>query len=100
MLGMHRDTRAGQNSGFEFFRIVEDGDALAYRSQPGGAPVTEFRARAVGARSVDFLNPKHDYPKRIRYWLDDAERLHARIDDGTDADAGTTWVWTRDCAAP
>jgi hypothetical protein len=100
MLGMHRDSRDGTSKGFEFFRIVEDGDALAYRSQPGGAAPTEFRARSVEAHAVSFVNPTHDYPKRIRYWLDDDGRLNARIDDGIDDDAGTEWVWTKDCAAP
>jgi hypothetical protein len=100
MVGMHRDTRAGKLTGFEYFRIVEDGDALAYRSQPGGAALTEFRARTVGKRSVSFVNPDHDYPKRIRYWLDDDDRLNARIDDGTDADAGMSWVWAKNCESP
>lgn len=100
MLGMHRDSKGGVLKGFEFFRIVEDGTALVYWTQPGGAPAIAFRASSIGKDHVDFTNPTHDYPKRIRYRRVDADTLHARIDDGRDEDRGVEWTWTRDCAPP
>lgn len=100
MIGLHRDSKGARLKGFEFFRIVEDGDTLVYWTQPGGAPAIAFRASAIGKESVDFSNPAHDYPKRIRYRRVDAHTLHARIDDGRDEDRGVEWTWTRDCTPP
>ena len=100
MIGLHRDSKGARLKGFEFFRIVEDGDTLVYWTQPGGAPAIAFRASAIGKESVDFSNPAHDYPKRIRYRRVDAGTLHARIDDGRDEDRGVEWTWKRGCAPP
>jgi len=100
LIGMHRDSRDGKLAGFEFFRIVEDGDALVYWTQPGGAPAIAFRGRAMQDGSVDFFNAGHDFPKRIRYRRIDDDTLSARIDDGSDDGRSKTWTWHRDCAGP
>lgn len=96
LVGMHRDTRNGKLAGFEFFRIVEDGDDLVFWTQPGGKPAIAFRARETGEQSVAFWNRDHDFPKRISYRRN-GETLIARIDDGTDDDESMEWTWTRDC---
>lgn len=43
----------------------------------GDAPV-EFALVRQDARSIEFANPAHDYPQRIRYWRE-GEALHAEI---------------------
>lgn len=102
LVGVHRDTAGGELKGFEFFRIVEEDGALVYWTQPGGAPALAFRtpANASPDRVVHFVNPEHDFPKRISYRRVDARTLHARIDDGTDAGTSMEWTWTLDCTAP
>ncbi len=97
LIGMHRDSRDGKLAGFEYFRIVEDGNALVYWTQPNGRPATAFRARTAGKDRIEFTNPAHDFPKRISYHRMDAATLHARIDDGTDRGRHMQWSWQRDC---
>jgi hypothetical protein len=80
MLGVNRSTR-GANTFFEFLRIEIEGDQARYLAQPGGRGPTAFTRSASGELSVEFRNPQHDYPRRIRYWRDD-DALHAAIDDG------------------
>ena len=98
MIGLHRDSANGRLTGFEFFRIVEDGDALVYWTQPGGARAIAFRAVSASADRVDFVNHDHDFPQRISYRRIDARRLLARIDDGTESGSHVEWTWDRDCA--
>jgi hypothetical protein len=100
LIGLHRDSKEGTLRGFEYFRIVEDGDELVYWTQPNGATATAFRARSVGKNQVDFLNPVHDFPKRISYRRIDTNTLLARIDDGTDQGPRMEWTWRRDCPEP
>jgi hypothetical protein len=95
LVGAHRDTRGDALRGFEFFRIVEDGDALVYWAQPGGKVAVAFRGKPAG-QSIDFVNPQHDFPKRIRYRRD-GDTLYARIDDGTDTGPRHEWTWRRNC---
>ena len=45
---------------------------------PGGGPPIEFPLVAQGERSIEFANPAHDFPQRIRYWRE-GDRLHAEI---------------------
>jgi len=99
LVGMHRDSRDGALKGFEFFRIVADGDRLVYWTQPGGRAAIAFHARSAADGRVDFINPDHDFPKRIRYRRVDSTTLHARIDDGTDTGPSMEWIWTLDCDA-
>ena len=98
MVGMHRDTKNGKLLAFEFFRIVQDGATLVYLTQPNGQPPTVFRAVTGDKHRVEFVNPAHDFPKRISYQRIDADTLLARIDDGTDAGQRLEWTWKR-CAA-
>ncbi len=45
MLGMNRTTRTGGKTAFEFLRIAETAEGLAYIAQPGGAPPTPSNSR-------------------------------------------------------
>jgi hypothetical protein len=94
MLGLHRDTRAGSPSEFEFLRIELEAGRVTYIAQPGGKPPTAFALRASGARSVTFANDAHDFPKRITYSRTDAT-LRARVDNGSDSGTRLEWTWRR-----
>ena len=77
LVGVDRDTRGDAVRAFEFFRIVEDGDALVYWAQPGGKPAVAFRGVPSG-QAIDFVNAQHDFPKRIEYRRT-SSGLHAEI---------------------
>ena len=64
------------------YRIDRNGTPR-YVAQPGGIPPTTFQLVEAKAEEVIFANPKHDFPKRIRYWRK-GDTLKARIDDGVD----------------
>jgi hypothetical protein len=95
LIGAHRDTRGDVLRSFEFFRIVEDGDALVFWAQPGGRPAVPFRGKASG-QSIDFVNAQHAFPKRISYSRE-GDTLRARIDDGTENGRRQEWTWRRNC---
>lgn len=75
MMGMGRTLRGGQMVSFEFLCIVERGGTLVYVAMPDGRTAPTFftltevtKATSLLTReSATFENPKHDYPKVIRY---------------------------------
>jgi hypothetical protein len=87
MIGAAR-TGSGDRLGvWEHTRIVRQADgSLSFLAQPRGAPATEFPQVDSGPQMVEFANPEHDYPQRVRYWREGRE-LKARISrmDGSDA---------------
>ena len=92
MLGLHRDASATKAS-FEFIRIAATPDGIIYFAQPGGRPPTPFTlVESTQTRAV-FANPKHDFPKRIIYWLHE-DQLCARV-EGDDAAGAEQWCWSR-----
>lgn len=93
MIGASREGQGETLRTWEAIRIVRKADgALAYVPMPnGGAPV-EFAMVRQGPNSIEFVNPAHDFPQRIRYWRE-GDTLHAEIAliDGGDAIA---WSYT------
>lgn len=79
MLGASREGQGETLRTWEAIRIVrKDDGTLAYVPMPnGGAPV-EFAMVRQDARSIEFANPEHDFPQRIRYWRE-GDTLHAEI---------------------
>ncbi len=100
LVGMHRDTREGRATGFEFMRIAQQDGRWVFLAQPGGKTVTAFPAERVEKHRVVFANPGHDFPKRVIYSSPDAGTLKARVDDGRDDGQAMEWTWRRDCVAP
>jgi hypothetical protein len=87
MIGAARIGKGDALGVFEHTRIVRKADGtLAFFAQPFGRPAAEFPMVAGGERMIEFANPAHDYPQRIRYWHE-AGRLKARISlmDGSKA---------------
>jgi hypothetical protein len=91
LIGMHRDI-SKKGTFFEFLRIVETKDGIVFMAQPSGQPPTPFRLAEAGANNVVFVNPDNDFPKRILYWLEDAQ-LCARVQG--DGNASEQWCWAR-----
>lgn len=100
LVGMHRDTREGKATGFEFMRIAQQDGRWVLSAQPGGGTVIAFAADLVEEGRVVFASPTHDFPKRVIYSRVDADTLRARIDDGRDDGQAMEWTWRRDCVAP
>lgn len=77
MLGLGRTVR-GTRSNFEFLRIEKTAQGLDYVAQPGGRPATRFASVEVAPGSIEFTNPQHDFPQRVRYSRD-GETLRAEL---------------------
>jgi hypothetical protein len=87
MIGAAREGKGEALSVFEHTRIVRKADgSLSYFAQPRGVPPTEFPMIGSGADWIEFADPAHDYPQRVKYWRD-GRLLKARISlmDGSQA---------------
>ncbi len=95
MLGVNRSVSTRGKTSYEYLRIeASDGGPLVYVASPMGRSATEFPLLELGERRVTFENPMHDFPRRIRYWLDEAGRLHARIEGELNDEAqAMEWTW-------
>jgi hypothetical protein len=79
MIGAGRTVGGGTTKFFEFLRIVEKDGTLVYVAMPKGSSTTEFAMSKLGASSVTFSNPKHDFPQHITYRRDGA-KLCAKVE--------------------
>ncbi|MCM2315029.1 MAG: DUF6265 family protein [Thermoanaerobaculia bacterium] len=79
MIGAGRTVNGDKTKFFEFLRIVEKDGTLVYIASPRGGATTEFAMSQIGASSVTFANPKHDFPQKITYRRD-ADKLCARVE--------------------
>src|SRR5258706_5371667 len=80
MLGMARSVAGERLRSFEFLRIREWGDSIAYIASPGGRPPTPFPVKELGDRHAVFENLAYDFPQRISYRLGADGRLTARTE--------------------
>lgn len=94
MMGSGRSGNGDRLIGWEWMRIVRaDDGSIAFLGSPGGVAPTTFAARTVTPTSVEFANPAHDYPQRIRYEIKDGQ-LEAEVSliDGSKAER---WSYRR-----
>jgi len=81
MLGMARTLKNGRAVEFEFMQIRAGADGkLSYIAQPQGRLPTEFGLLRQGEAEAVFENPAHDFPQRVLYRRETADRLVARIE--------------------
>lgn len=93
MLANTRFLRDGEVVGWEFGHLEATGDGIVLTPYPGGERSEHAFHRTGGDRtSVVFEAPEHDYPKRIRYRLDDLGMLHVAIDGGADDPEPRSWT--------
>jgi Domain of unknown function (DUF6265) len=96
LLGMHRDISARRMSSFEFLRIQTTTEGTFYFASPRSAPPVAFKLIEMSARTVEFENKLHDFPQRIRYWLDASDILHARVEGKIEGNTvAEEWAWRR-----
>jgi hypothetical protein len=79
MLAVSRTVSKERMTAFEYLRIVERDGGLIYIAQPNGSPPTEFVMTELSSKHAVFVNPRHDYPRRIQYQLQDDGGLVATI---------------------
>lgn len=92
MLGEGHTTRQGKPAERETMRIRARRGNVYFEASQGG-PFTAFRRSATGARAATFINAKHDYPQRIRYWREgDMLLAEIALADGSKA---MQWRYTR-----
>lgn len=94
MLGTGRGGRGEEVTSYEFMRIArnENGDLMFYGA-PFGNPAAAFRAVKAGPKEIVFVNPNHEYPQRIRYWMEgDMLIAEASMRDGSKSQA---WRYKR-----
>lgn len=95
MLAVARTLRGGQMTSFEFLCIVERNEGLVYTAMPnGGQPATDFVLTKIDESSATFENPKHDFPKMIRYTKRPDGTLEAAI-SGDDKQPTQTFVFKK-----
>jgi len=99
LYGVGRTVSEGETRFFEFLAIEPregpGGPTLAYVARPAGRSPTEFLLVELAPGRVVFGNSGHDFPKRIIYERRGEGRLHARVDDGTDAGEGEDFEYRR-----
>ncbi|MCC6807030.1 MAG: hypothetical protein IT381_06380 [Deltaproteobacteria bacterium] len=98
MLGLSRTVERHpstfESASFEYMRIENRKMGVTLVASPSGRNPTEFALVKSGAKEAVFENLKHDFPQRIRYWLDEQGRLNAKIED-KDGKKSQTWAWMR-----
>ena len=96
LVGMHKDSKGGRMTSYEFFRVVpDDSGRVCYLASPLGRSPMPFCAIEVGAARVVFENREHDFPQRILYWMDQGH-LHARIEGKIQGkEQSEEWAWVR-----
>ena len=69
MLGVARIGFGPQLQSWEVTQIRRKPDgSISFFAQPNGKPASEFPMVLVSEEAIEFANPAHDYPQRIRYW--------------------------------
>jgi len=73
MIGSGRDGKGDQVRHWEWMRIERGADgSLTFYGSPKGAAAVGFKATESDAKSITFVNPSHDYPQRVRYFVTEA----------------------------
>ena len=81
MMGVGRTVKAGKLAEFEFLRIVEDANGLAYISRPSANKEdTTFKILRSSPGEIVFENAGHDFPQRIIYKRNGGENMTARVE--------------------
>lgn len=96
MFGVNRAFRGDLLIGFEYLRITEPRQGeMNYIAGPQGKPPTIFKLSECSSKTVAFFNPDNEFPKEIRYWLDDTGTLHASIDNPGEKNRRVEWRWNK-----
>jgi hypothetical protein len=94
MLGAGRSGRGEAVRAWEATQIVAGADGkLIYWASPNGGARVAFPMVSQGPTDIVFASPAHDYPQRIRYWLE-GKTLNAEI-SRIDGSRTVRWAYRR-----
>ncbi len=94
MLGAGRSGVGETLREWEATEILVDPDGtLAYWASPDGGARVRFPMVSQGPHEIVFANPAHDYPQRIRYWME-GDTLNAEI-SAIGGDRARRWTYQR-----
>lgn len=79
MVGMSRTVRGGAAREFEYLTLRVKGGRLVYHAAPSGQEPTDFEARAAQEGRLEFVNPGHDFPRKIVYARFDDDFFQAAV---------------------
>jgi Domain of unknown function (DUF6265) len=87
MMGAARVGKGDRFTMWESTRIERDADGgLIFWASPKGAPPSPFAMVKASETMIEFANPAHDYPQRIKYWRDGAMlKAEVSLIDGSNA---------------
>lgn len=81
MMGSSQTVKNGKTVAFEFLRVFNGSQGMAYIAKPSSAQTeTSFAFLKAAEKEVVFENLKHDFPQRIIYRADKPDSLFARIE--------------------
>jgi hypothetical protein len=80
MIGVGRTVRDGRMTEYETVILRVQDDRLTYEAHPSGQPSAVFSSREATDTRVVFENAEHDFPQRVGYERQGADRLSAWIE--------------------
>jgi hypothetical protein len=69
---------------YEFQRVADDGNGLAYYTLPSGTPEQRFALKSLTATEAVFENAANDFPQRVIHRLAQTGSISARIEGAAD----------------
>jgi len=88
MLGVSHTVSDGETIGYEYLRIEESDGKLVYIANPSGQEEATFYQAEITDKKMVFVNPDHDFPQRIIYYLLNDGSIHARVEGEKDGELG------------
>jgi len=99
MLGASREGNGVKLKSWEQMRVELGADGkVALWASPHGRPAVRFDARNATSSAVEFVNPRHDFPQRIRYEIK-GDKLQAEI-SLINGGKAVRWAYVREGDAP
>ena len=80
MVGMSHTVSDGETIGYEYLRIEESDGNLVYIANPSGQEEASFYQAEITDKKMVFVNPDHDFPQRITYYLLNDGSIHVRVE--------------------
>jgi hypothetical protein len=99
MVGMSHTISDSKTVGYEYLRIEEQDGKLVYIANPSGQKEASFYQAEITDKKMVFVNPDHDFPQRITYYLLNDGSIHARVEAEKDGklDGFDTFMERVDC---
>lgn len=95
MVGMNRMAFPNGKGTFEFLRIAETENGIAYLASPSGSSPTSFAIKFLSKFKVVFENKKNDFPQRIIYERTDNTMVAMIEGEVNGKNKSMQWIWKR-----